>query len=168
MKILVIIFTLVSFRALSQSNPVVIELFTSQGCSSCPAADKNLAELIDFYEKKGLPVYGLSFHVDYWNYIGWKDPYSNTKFTARQRAYSSFMKSESIYTPQMIVNGETEFVGSNRKASEVAITGELKKRIEYHISLNSIHQKDGKVFATYSLDNVPDNLTMQAALVEKK
>ena len=65
-----------SFPSVGQVNPVIIELFTSQGCSSCPAADKNLTEIIKKAEAEGKPVYGLSFHVDYWNYIGWKDPYS--------------------------------------------------------------------------------------------
>src|SRR5579872_5297720 len=119
MKIMILLlFVIISSAAFSQNNPVVIELFTSQGCSSCPAADKNLAELIEEAEKKGLPVYGLSFHVDYWNYIGWKDPYSRSEYTARQREYSSFLNSETVYTPQMIVNGEVEFVGSDKKAAE--------------------------------------------------
>src|SRR6267378_3153420 len=83
---------------LSAQHPVVIELFTSQGCSSCPAADKNLAELIEAAEKTGQPVYGLSFHVDYWNYIGWKDPYSNPEYTERQRKYAMAMNLESVYT----------------------------------------------------------------------
>src|SRR5258708_28691391 len=99
---------------LSAQNPVVIELFTSQGCSSCPAADKNLAEIIEKAEVNGQQVIGLSFHVDYWNYIGWKDPYSKAEFTERQRKYSAHMNSESVYTPQMIVNSEKEFIGSDK------------------------------------------------------
>ncbi|UXE65183.1 MAG: DUF1223 domain-containing protein [Chryseotalea sp. WA131a] len=72
----------------AQQNPVIIELFTSQGCSSCPAADKNLTEILQKAAKEGQPVYGLSFHVDYWNYIGWKDTYSSKAFTEQQRKYS--------------------------------------------------------------------------------
>ena len=101
--------------AQAQMNPVIVELFTSQGCSSCPAADKNLTELLRKAELEGQPVYGLSFHVDYWNYIGWKDPYSSKQFTARQQAYRDHFEAESTYTPQMVVNGTTEFIGSNKR-----------------------------------------------------
>ena len=154
--------------AFSQQHPVVIELFTSQGCSSCPAADKNLAELIETAEKTGQPVYGLSFHVDYWNYIGWKDPYSNPEYTERQRKYALVMNLESVYTPQMIVNGEVEFVGSNKEASSDAIAHALAKKMEYQITLNSIQNKDGKITVSYSLNNHPSNLTVNAAVAEQK
>ena len=83
--VLLSLFTTISF---GQNNPVIIELFTSQGCSSCPSADKNLTEILEKATKEGKPVYGLSFHVDYWNYIGWKDPYSNKAFTERQQELS--------------------------------------------------------------------------------
>src|SRR5258706_7835451 len=130
MKILItLVLTMTSLAMFSQQNPVVIELFTSQGCSSCPAADKNLAEIIEDAEKNGQPVYGLSFHVDYWNYIGWKDPYSNPGYTARQHQYAQKLNSESVYTPQMIVNGEIEFVGSNKKASSEAVASALSKKM---------------------------------------
>ncbi|SRR5258708_25242073 len=168
MKILnILILTLITSASFSQHNPVVIELFTSQGCSSCPAADKNLAEIIEDAEKNGQPVYGLSFHVDYWNYIGWKDPYSKPDYTARQRQYAQKLNSESVYTPQMIVNGEVEFVGSNKKASSDAIARALSKKMPYRISLNNIQQKEGKIFLSYSLDNIPNEATVNAAIVER-
>src|SRR5438445_2521237 len=117
MKFLPALFLFSLVKIASAQNPVVIELFTSQGCSSCPVADKNLAEIIEKAETNGQQVYGLSFHVDYWNDIGWKDPYSKAEFTERQKKYASIRSFENIYTPQMIVNGETEFVGSDRKMS---------------------------------------------------
>src|SRR5258706_3032673 len=139
MKILIhLALTMTSLIALSQENPVVMDLVTSQGCSSCPAADKNLAEINEDAEKNGQPVYGLSFHVDYWNYIGWKDPYSKPEYTARQHQYAQKLNSESVYTPQMIVNGEIEFVGSNKKASSEAVAQALTKEMPYHISLNNM------------------------------
>lgn len=85
----------------------VIELFTSQGCSSCPPADATLAELIE--DKDYL---GLAFHVDYWDYIGWKDTFSNPDFTKRQRSYASAMQERQIYTPQAVINGRSHLNGA--------------------------------------------------------
>lgn len=91
-----------SFKQNNDSYSVtVVELFTSQGCSSCPSADKLLSEL-----SKKENVLALSFHVSYWNYLGWKDPYSNEQYTERQRDYARVLHLRSIYTPQMIVNGK--------------------------------------------------------------
>lgn len=91
----------------AQSNPVVVELFTSQGCSSCPPADKLLHELA---KKDG--VIALSLHVDYWDYIGWKDEFASPAYTARQKGYARVANRRSIYTPQMIVNGSDSIVGA--------------------------------------------------------
>jgi len=89
------------------SGPVVVELFTSQGCSSCPPADAYLGELA---KKPG--VIALGFHVDYWNYIGWTDPYSLKLAAERQRDYARHLGLHYVYTPQMVVNGAAEGVGS--------------------------------------------------------
>jgi len=94
----------------------LIELFTSQGYSSCPPADKLLAKTIADAGKDGRKVYALSFHVDYWNRLGWTDPFSDHKYSERQSAYVSKMKLESAYTPQMVINGTHELVGSDAKA----------------------------------------------------
>lgn len=85
----------------------VIELFTSQGCSSCPPADKALTELT-----KNKDYLGLAYHVDYWDYIGWKDTFGKQEFTKRQRNYASAMNERQIYTPQAIVNGRSHLNGA--------------------------------------------------------
>ncbi len=157
----------VPLLSFSQNNPVVIELFTSQGCSSCPAADKNLAEIIASAEANGQPVYGLSFHVDYWNYIGWKDPYSKSEYTARQRRYAQVMNSESVYTPQMVVNGEAEFVGSDKKTSGQAVARALAKKMTYQISLNNLERVGEKISVSYSLSKNPEGETVNVAMVER-
>ena len=106
----------------ARRGPVVVELFTSQGCSSCPAADKFLGELAGRGD-----VIALSFHVDYWNYMGWADPFSRADNSARQRAYKHAMGLRYVYTPQMVVDGRTQAVGSERDAVERLI-GEAAQR----------------------------------------
>lgn len=100
--------------------PVVVELFTSEGCSSCPAADVALRELESTQPVPGAEVIALGQHVDYWNRLGWKDPFSAAQFTDRQRAYAAGFGTGS-YTPQAVVNGQYEFVGSNHAALVAAI-----------------------------------------------
>ncbi|MEX2201465.1 MAG: DUF1223 domain-containing protein [Dongiaceae bacterium] len=105
-----------TMEPVTDAAPVVIELYTSQGCSSCPPADAYLGELAQRRD-----VLALAFHVDYWNYIGWADPFSSPEATARQRAYARFLNERAIYTPQMVVDGAAHEVGSNRAAVAAAI-----------------------------------------------
>lgn len=104
-------------RAQQKPSPTVVELFTSQGCSSCPPADNFLGDLA-----KRPDVLALSFHVDYWDYIGWKDPYAFHLATERQRKYSRNFSLSYIYTPQMVVNGVAQGVGSDRIDIDALIT----------------------------------------------
>jgi hypothetical protein len=94
---------------------VVVELFTSQGCSSCPPADRLLSELV----RGEHPVLALAFHVDYWDDLGWADPFSRAAYSDRQRAYAG--DDGRVYTPALVVNGTTDVVGSQRKAVARAI-----------------------------------------------
>lgn len=114
---------------------VVVELFTSQGCSSCPPADALLGELAD--NPNILP---LAFHVTYWNNLGWRDPFSLDAATDRQRAYQRSLRTDAIYTPQMIVDGHTDVIGSDRAAVTAAIA---RAQPSQSVPLTIIRTADG-------------------------
>jgi hypothetical protein len=111
---------------LAQNSPVVVELFTSQGCSSCPPADAFLTDLA----RQRRDVLPLAFHVTYWDSLGWKDPYSFDAATARQQKYARTLGQDGIYTPQMIVDGAAGFVGSSRAEGLAAIAAAASNRRE--------------------------------------
>jgi len=102
-------------------GPLVVELFTSQGCSSCPPADHYLATLAKTGQVSGRAVAPLSFHVDYWNDLGWADPYSQPAWTERQRQYAHALGDRSVYTPELVVGGATGMVGSHTQKIAAAI-----------------------------------------------
>lgn len=144
-SLLLLPFGLLFFVALSFKRPVkkagddkvstgfaVVELFTSEGCSSCPPADQAVAALSKEYPSN---VYVLCFHVDYWNYLGWKDEFSSPDYTTRQQQYATAFNISSIYTPQAIVNGKIEFTGSNKKQLYAAVQYALEKNNNSNIEI---------------------------------
>ena len=103
---------------------VLVELFTSEGCSSCPPADALLKQVNGMKTTSGQWILGISEHVTYWNSLGWADPFSSAVYTDRQNAYATAFGLDSVYTPQMVVNGRQQFVGSDKSRLERAIRAE--------------------------------------------
>src|SRR3954447_4084422 len=113
---------LASIRAqAAPPTPIVVELFTSEGCSDCPPADTLLEKLIATQPVAGAEIIALGEHVDYWDRLGWKDRFSSAAVTSRQQGYQTHFGTESIYTPQMVVDGRAELVGSDANAARKAI-----------------------------------------------
>ncbi len=120
----------------------VIELFTSEGCSSCPSGDDLAAKLAREAKEQGKPVFVLAMHVDYWDYLGWKDPFAQSVFTKRQRAYAAALGKAGgnggVFTPEMVVNGSEGFTGSDerlaRRAIERSIIDATRLKVEPSIA----------------------------------
>src|SRR6266404_113289 len=115
-------------------RPIVVELFTSEGCSSCPPADALLAELASRPD-----VLTLSFHVDYWDRLGWKDPFSSREANERQNRYATLLDLATVYTPQVVVDGRWQAVGSDRADVERALDRARRDRREVPVTLAVDH-----------------------------
>jgi hypothetical protein len=149
-----------------QPGFAVVELFTSQGCSSCPPADKLLSQIVTGARAHGQAVFPLAFHVDYWNHLGWADPFSSASFSARQQSYASALNLQQIYTPQMIVNGSTEFVGSDSNKADQAIQTALGSASTLTLKLQS-DLTSGTLHIHYDLTGTPPHSTLNLAVVER-
>ncbi|MFZ0521096.1 MAG: DUF1223 domain-containing protein [Candidatus Acidiferrales bacterium] len=129
---------------IAQRTPVLVELFTSEGCSDCPPADALLERLDRSQPVSGADLIVLSEHVDYWNDIGWKDPFSSRQYSERQGAYASEFGLTGVYTPQMIVDGRIQLVGSDEKGAIHAIENASRSE-KIPVSLSLIHFDGEKI-----------------------
>ncbi|MEJ7767662.1 MAG: DUF1223 domain-containing protein [Chitinophagaceae bacterium] len=147
----------------NRANPgfAVVELFTSEGCSSCPPADAAVAKLLAQHKEN---VYILSFHVDYWNRLGWKDPFSQALFSARQSRYAAHFSADGVYTPQVVVNGSSEFVGSSENKLNAAVENGLYKGTPSDLKISAA-KTDNTVTVSYTISE-PHVVLLNLALVQ--
>lgn len=134
----------------AERPPIVVELFTSQGCNSCPPADAYLGELA---QRPGLLA--LAFHVDYWNYIGWTDPFGRPWSSARQKGYQKSLNERFVYTPQMVVNGAAQGIGSERGTIEALLRAAAATSPPPHPGLTLRQRQDGALLIEVGAGNSP-------------
>jgi hypothetical protein len=153
-----------STNTTSKDSFAVLELFTSEGCSSCPKAD----ELMGKFQKEfgNQPVYILSYHVDYWDRDGWKDIFSNAEYTKRQYSYVRWLQKEPIYTPQLIINGKLDYVGSQEKNIRTGIAKALSKPATVNLDITSQQGKSWTV-VNYKVSGNVRNTVLVFALIQK-
>jgi hypothetical protein len=149
---------------LAEPGFAVVELFTSEGCSSCPPSDELVAKVQQ--ENSGKPVYILAFHVDYWDFQGWKDVFSKSEFTSRQYQYSTWLRTKSVYTPQIVVNGKREFVGSEESSLRNAISQSLSSTVAGRFTIETIRKNKG-ISIRYQTSSLKKDAVLQLALVQK-
>jgi len=147
----------------------VVELFTSEGCSSCPPADELLTRITAEAEAAHREVFTLSFHVDYWDRLGWKDPFSSSSYSDRQRQYAGVMDLSGVYTPQAVVNGSYEVVGSDESKLNDAVAKALSIGAAASFTkLESTHTADQKLSIRYGLKGSFKDCDIHFALVSKQ
>ena len=151
----------------ASSRAILIELFTSEGCSSCPPADELLRKINGQRTSDGSLIIGISEHVSYWDSLGWKDPFSSNLYTDRQNDYSTQFHLEGPYTPQMVVNGREQLVGSDRGSLLAALATESKQAM-VQLQIANIQQDHGKLTFSYTAAKLLPHQTLQimAAIVD--
>ena len=147
----------------SESGLIVMELFTSQGCSSCPSADRILGK---YAIKNNSRIFPLAFHVDYWNRLGWVDSFSNSKYTKRQRDYADKFGLESVYTPQLVLNGLKELVGSEEGRIADLVNELSKEKSSTALSITNTTFTGSQVMIEYSLNELLAHHSINGALVQ--
>ena len=145
----------------------LVELFTSQGCSSCPPADQYLRDITTHARKNNLRIFTIGFHVDYWDYLGWRDPYGSSKFSQRQRQYARQQQSSTVYTPQMIVNGMEAFGGFRREQGKRAIDKALKAEPRTRLQIVSARKNKNKLSVKFEVVGQGSADVLNIALVER-
>jgi hypothetical protein len=166
---LLLLMTMSSFSQNNSNNNIqkgfaLLELYTSEGCSSCPPADELMGRIQNEY--KGSNVYVLAYHVDYWDRQGWKDIFSNADYTKRQYDYAKFLGKEPIYTPQLIVNGKADYIASQETLVRNGIKLALSKPVATDLSLEA-RQANNNLNVTYSVEGTFKNNNLLIAIVQK-
>jgi len=142
----------------AKPSVVLVELFTSEGCSSCPPADALLRQIDHTQTSAGQLIVGISEHVTYWNSLGWQDPFSSSIYTDRQNSYGQRFNLDSVYTPQMIVNGSDQFVGSDKASLLRAIQRQSTAQQPVALNISSVNRMGNSLAVTFSASGaIPAN-----------
>jgi hypothetical protein len=149
--------------AADPSGVAVVELFTSEGCSSCPKADVLLADIAHEADPR---VDTLAFHVDYWDSLGWRDRFASPAFTERQREYAASFGENGVYTPEMIVNGTEAFTGSDAARARAAIARAVAAPPSARLTLSAASADASSARVTYRVEGAPAAAVLDVALVE--
>jgi hypothetical protein len=136
-------------------QPVLVELFTSEGCSSCPPADALLRKLDEQQKLGNAEIIALEEHVDYWDQLGWRDPFSSNQWTQRQEDYAAAFRNDGVYTPQMVVDGRSEFVGSSQSRARSAIA-EAAREPKTKLALTNQRLNGDKLAVEVAVQTLPD------------
>src|SRR5215470_19407677 len=144
-------------------RPVIVELFTSEGCSSCPPADALLARLDQEQRIGNAEIITLEEHVDYWDQLGWRDPFSGKQWTERQEDYANAFGNAGVYTPQMVIDGRVEFVGSSQNKARNAIA-EAAKEPKAEVALTAVKSAGERVQASVQVKMFPAPLNHAATV----
>ena len=145
-----------------KESSVVLELFTSQGCSSCPPADELLKRV---QHESATPVIAISYHVDYWNYIGWEDPFSSSTYTEKQSSYNRKFGSRSNYTPQLVVNGKEHLVGSDASKLYSRISSYSSNKPQNEVRIQGFRKETDHIVVNYGIEGATEDMNIRAVLV---
>lgn len=152
--------------ATSPDGVAVVELFTSEGCSSCPPADRLLSDFVDEAARRDFRIYALAFHVDSWDRLGWRDRFADAGFSDRQREYATRLGERRISTPQVVVNGRVSMVGSDRSAVRRAVGQALQRPAEVAIDLTIEEIAPTHLEIAVTASASPNPVLVQIAVVE--
>ena len=165
--LLFLIFLINNTIADAQDNGfAVVELFTSEGCESCPAGDKILSQLSTEAKQTGKSIYFLEYHVDYWNKGGWKDPFSKNQFTFRQENYSRVLPGKEMYTPQVVINGQTELSANNLSLAKAAIEKARNQTPLLNLTFHVDSLRRDTAFVSYTCSRQDKNYVLRFVLSE--
>lgn len=175
--LILIISLLLSKGLFAQSKPAteqkftpfaLVELFTSEGCSTCPPADNLLKKLKADATKNNTAVYFVAYHIDYWNKGGWKDPYSKNQFTYLQSNYMSALKEKEMYTPQMVVNGQYAFTGSDEAKAKDAIDKSLKVNATFGLTIKKDSIVNDTLYVSFQSSKASVDFSVKVLLLENE
>jgi len=150
----------------AQKPFAVVELFTSEGCNTCPPAEKLFSSMKAEAKKNGKNIFFLEYHVDYWNKLGWKDPYSSFQFTNRQKNYTSVLKEESMYTPMMVVNGAKSFTGSDKQKADAAVSEALASATPSGLKIKIDSTAADTLYLHYESTQTDKNYLIRVSITE--